>query len=253
MVAVYTLKRGSDGKCHGPYHKRIWASYAPRRQVLEWAKREAERRGIDPATATNVQIVVDGEKCLAQRLQEHFPKAAIAIDIRHIEEKLWALGNLFFKESSDELSNWVENQRELLYAGEIHELIGALEAKRREIGSRGPGTKTKRDQTDKVIGYLSARIEMMNYADLIERDLVIATGVIEGAARHVVGERMDCSGMRWIRGRAEALLHLRCIEINDEWDRFNAWTNDQIDKEQREALRTVQIRNHQPIPLPEAA
>ncbi len=93
----------------------------------------------------------------------------------------------------------------------------------------------------------------MNYADLIERDLVIATGVIEGAARHVVGERMDCSGMRWIRGRAEALLHLRCIEINDEWDRFNAWTNDQIDKEQREALRTVQIRNHQPIPLPEAA
>jgi len=253
LAAVYTLRRGADGKLHGPYNKRIWGSYAPRKQVLEWAKREAVRRGIDPATATNVQIVVDGEKCLAQRLQEHFPKATIAIDVRHVEEKLWTLGNMFFGEGSDELAEWVENQREFLYAGEIKTLIERLKRKRGEIGSRGPGTKSKRDQIDKVVGYLNARIEMMNYGDLIEKDLVIATGVIEGAARHVVGERMDCSGMRWIRGRAEALLHLRCIEINGEWDRFIAWVNDQIDNEQRTALRTIQIRHQQPIPLPEAA
>lgn len=68
IVAVYTLKRGEDGKYHGPYNKRIWASYAPRKMMLDWATREAERRGVDPQTATNVHIVIDGEKCLRQGL-----------------------------------------------------------------------------------------------------------------------------------------------------------------------------------------
>ncbi|MFT4636997.1 MAG: hypothetical protein ACI8T1_000305 [Verrucomicrobiales bacterium] len=37
IVAVYTLKRGEDGQYHGPYNKRIWESYAPRKVMLEWA------------------------------------------------------------------------------------------------------------------------------------------------------------------------------------------------------------------------
>ena len=48
--------------------------------------------------------------------------------------------------------------------------------------------------------------------------------VIEGAVRYVIGERMDCSGMRWIPQRAEALLHLRCIELNGEWEQFFDWS-----------------------------
>ena len=59
--------------------------------------------------------------------------------------------------------------------------------------------------------YLKLRIEMMNYKKLIDEDIVIVFIIIEGAVRYVVGERMDCGGMRWIPERAEALLHLRCI------------------------------------------
>jgi hypothetical protein len=47
---------------------------------------------------------------------------------------------------------------------------------------------------------------------------VIASGVVEGAARYVVGERLDNSGMRWIEERAEAVLLLRCIEVNGDWE-----------------------------------
>ncbi|HEX3148922.1 MAG TPA: hypothetical protein VHR66_12645, partial [Gemmataceae bacterium] len=47
---------------------------------------------------------------------------------------------------------------------------------------------------------------------------------VEGAVRHVVGERLDCAGMRWIPGRAQALLHRRCIELNGDWPEFIAWT-----------------------------
>jgi hypothetical protein len=75
--------------------------------------------------------------------------------------------------------------------------------------------------------YMEPRLAMMKYKQYIEDDLPIASGVIEGAARYVVGERMDCSGMRWIPQKAEALLHLRCIEINNEWDSFFEWAYNQ--------------------------
>ena len=72
---------------------------------------------------------------------------------------------------------------------------------------------------------MSPRLSMMDYKKLLESDLAIASGIIEGAARYVVGERMDCSGMRWIPQRAEALLHLRCIELNNDWEDFFDWSH----------------------------
>ena len=61
---------------------------------------------------------------------------------------------------------------------------------------------------------------MLRYTRYKKDDLPLASGIIEGAARYVIGERMDCSGMRWIPERAEHLLQLRCIEINGDWDEF---------------------------------
>jgi hypothetical protein len=87
---------------------------------------------------------------------------------------------------------------------------------------------------------------------VIEEDLVIASGIIEGAARYVVGERMDCSGMRWIPGRAEALLHLRCVELNGDWDDFFAWAH-QGWKKKLKCGEKILIRTEEPIELPTAA
>jgi hypothetical protein len=87
---------------------------------------------------------------------------------------------------------------------------------------------------------------MMRYAKWLQQDLVIATGVIEGAVRYVIGERLDCSGMRWVKGKAEAILHLRCIEVNGLWDDFfdrcqNRWC------EQLARREKVKIRTDQPL------
>jgi hypothetical protein len=62
---------------------------------------------------------------------------------------------------------------------------------------------------------------------LRKEDLVTASGVMEGAARYVVGERLDNSGMRWIEERAEAVLLLRCIEVNGDWESFMKWSQEQ--------------------------
>ena len=67
-------------------------------------------------------------------------------------------------------------------------------------------------------------MKLMDYGRLRKEDLVIASGVVEGAARYVVGERLDNSGMRWIEERAEAVLLLRCIEVNGDWEAFMEWS-----------------------------
>ena len=85
LAAIYTLRRGADGKLHGPINKRIWGSFASRKKMLAWVRAEATRRGFGPKTTRLVQIVVDGEICLAKRLRKLFPKAILTLDIRHVE------------------------------------------------------------------------------------------------------------------------------------------------------------------------
>lgn len=220
LVVMYTLHRGDDGRLHGPCNKKVYGTFGSRRAALDWARAQATRRGFPPKTDKTVQIVMDGETCLEQRLRRLFPGAILTLDIRHAQGKLWEVGRLFHREGSAELARWVEDLEELLYKGHVRTLLRRLEQELSGVSRRGPGTKGKRETLGAVIGYLGARVKLMDYGRWREGDLVIATGVVEGAARSVVGERLDNSGMRWIEERAEAVLLLRCIEVNGDWEDF---------------------------------
>ncbi len=93
---------------------------------------------------------------------------------------------------------------------------------------------------------------MLRYGEWMAQDLVIATGQVEGAVRYLVGERFDCAGMRWTRTKAEALLHLRCIELNGDWQKFVNW----FERQNRARLKKGQRRKvltNQPMKLTVAA
>jgi hypothetical protein len=252
VVVMYTLWRGPDGKLHGPINKKTWATFGGRKAAVAWARQEATKRGFGPETTKTVQIVVDGAKGLKEKLKPLFPKAIITLDVCHVVEKLWELGHRFHKEGSEELNTWVEDLKELVYQGRAAKLVERLKTLLKQVPMGGPGNKGRRQALKKLIGYLEPRLEMMRYREWIEQDLVIASGQVEGAVRHVVGERMDCAGMRWIPGLAEALLHLRCIELNGDWDEFMAWAYQRY-QEQLNDRQAVQIRTDQPMELPRAA
>jgi hypothetical protein len=252
LVVMYTLRRGEDGRLHGPINKKVFGTFGARKSALEWARAQATRRGFPPGTAKTVQIVVDGETCLEQRLRRLFRGATLTLDVRHAQEKLWEVGRLFHREGSVELACWVEELEELLYKGHVRALLRRLEQEMKGISPRGPGTKEKRETVKKVIGYLEARVKLMDYGRLRKEDLVIASGVVEGAARYVVGERLDNSGMRWVEERAEAVLLLRCIEVNGDWEAFMTWSQEQRNQE-LERGQAVQIRSKLPTQLPKAA
>jgi hypothetical protein len=223
VVVMYTLRRGEDGQLHGPLHKKLYATFAGRKAAALWARAEATKRGFGPDTSQTVQIVIDGAASQKDYLEELFPQAIFTLDVCHVVERLWKLGRQFHAEGSTALTAWVDELKALVYAGRVDELLERLRAWWRATSKHGPGTKGRREALAEQIGYFDRRTAMMQYDRWLKEDLVIASGQVEGAVRHLVGERLDCSGMRWVQGKAEAILHLRCIELNGDWDKFVTW------------------------------
>ena len=256
VVVMYTLKRGEDGRLHGPINKKLYATFAGRKAAALWARAEATKRGFGPDSSNDssktVQIVLDGAKGLKDNLEPLFPEAIFTLDVCHVVEKLWALGHHFHAEGSAELKAWVEDLKTLVYRGQATELIERLETMLRETSKHGPGTKGRRTALARLIGYLQPRVEMMRYREWLELDLVIGSGQVEGAVRHLVGERFDCAGMRWTQAKAEALLHLRCIELNGDWQKYVAWFHSKTVGRLTQGERTKLLTN-QPLSLAEAA
>ncbi len=81
-------------------------------------------------------------------------------------------------------------------------------------------SNSQRRGVDTCIGYLRAKQELLGYDTALAAGWPIATGVIEGACRHLIGDRLDISGARWGLAGAEAVLKLRAVTTNGDFDRY---------------------------------
>lgn len=231
VVVMYTLKRSPDGLLEGPINKKIYASYAPKRHAFAIARREANKRGFTSESGRLIQIVTDGDKDLECYAKEFFPGVLHTVDIFHVIEYLWKAGGRLYKEGSDEIVQWVEEQKDHLYDGNASKIVEELDNRLKMIPKKGPGNKNRRECLEKIKTYISKRLDKMDYKSLREQDLEIGSGSVEGAVNYVVAKRFDSGGMRWTKQRAEALLQLRCIEINGDWDSFISYVHDKTNQE----------------------
>lgn len=258
LVVMYTLRRmpGSAGQpawLQGPINRRVYASFAPKRHAFEIARREADKRGFTAASGKLIQIVMDGDQVLTDYAHEYFPDALLTVDVIHVLEYLWTAAECLYHEGSTELATWIETQKERLYGGREREIVAELKCRWLTIPLTGPGNKGRRARLAQAIGYVEKRLPQMNYHDLRARDLELGSGAAEGAVKNVIGARFDFGGMRWIRERAEALLQLRCIEANGDWEAFITWVHDAT---RQQALATGELGRFQerlPGPLPTLA
>ncbi|MEE9384510.1 MAG: hypothetical protein V3V08_13985, partial [Nannocystaceae bacterium] len=111
----------------------------------------------------------------------------------------------------------------------------------------------RRERLVAVIRYLETRLLNIRYGALRRRDLEIGSGAVEGAVKHVIGRRCDQGGMRWIKERAEAVLALRCIEVNGHWDLFEAFVHDRMRTQGLRERASPRLQNNIAAPLPTAA
>jgi Uncharacterised protein family (UPF0236) len=251
VIVMYTLRRGADGLLHGPINKKVWATFAGRRAAAAWARAEATRRGFPPSRNRDVQVVIDGAKGLEENMRALFAGAIFTLDVRHVEEKIWTAGRAFHREGSDALAAWVEERQKQLYKGQPKDLLAWLQGEQDRLAAQR-GTKARQQALQQLITYMQPRLSMLRYAMFKRKDLVLATGQVEGAVRYVVAQRFDCAGMRWIVENAESLLQLRCLEVNGDWADFFVWTMRQNEDQLRHHEK-VQIRTKTPAPLADAA
>lgn len=249
LVVMYTLRCSHDEEGEpvllGPINPWRYASYAPKRHAVAIARREANKRGFGRGSAQTIQVVTDGDEHLERYVKELFPDAIHTLDVVHAVEYLYDAAACIFPEGSDELDNWVHKQKEALYSGNIHETV--IEGDERVPRIRN---KAKRKRLERILDYLAKRVDMMNYHELCQRDLEIGSGVVEGAVRYVIGQRFDEGGMRWIRERAEALLQLRCIELNGHWERFLQYAHQRLLTESDATHRQARLLTNRPQLLP---
>lgn len=254
MVVMYTLRRDGD-LLLGPLNRRVYASFGPKRHAFEFAVEEARRRGFGPGTEKTVHFLTDGDRDLHRYVDEYFseesyPNRVVTVDVMHVMEKLWEAGRALHEEGSPELAAWVHIQETHLYSDEVDEVLTDLQSILDSTPKTGPGNKGKRERLSKAIRYLDERRDKLGYGSLRERDLEVGTGQVEGAIKYVIARRCDHGGMRWIRERAQAIVQLRCIDVNQQWTDFVLWSLKRLRAQARSTGTRIRLQTRTPAPLP---
>jgi hypothetical protein len=168
------------------------------------------------------QILVhlsDGQKSLEKDRQTYLPSDANTVDIldlMHVISRLWAAAHAFHNEGSKEASAFVRERLLQVLNGEIASVVHGL----RYLGTVRGLKGANRQRLCKACNFLKANEHRMRYDEYLKAGYPIATGVIEGACRHVIKDRMERAGMRWqVRG-AQAMLHLRAVSSSGDWESF---------------------------------
>jgi hypothetical protein len=210
-----------------PVGKHLWArlSQAPDGNLTEpidavfgWLKTERDRR--DPKGSKEVVCLMDGQEALWDGSHRHLGSQAVEVlDLLHVTPRLWQAAYVFHKESSVEAATFVRERLLRVLRGEVKGVVMGL--LRQGTLAKLPASKAK--ALRKVCGYLKANAERMRYGEYLGKGYPIASGVIEGACRHYVKDRMERSGMRWSRAGAQAMLDVRSEYLNGDWDRFQAF------------------------------
>jgi hypothetical protein len=164
----------------------------------------------------------DGQPSLETDRHAHLPvdeQTVDILDLMHVTPRLWEAAHLFHKEGSDEAEQFVRERLLKVLQGQAGRVIGGL----RQMGTKQGLTGTARKRLRSLCGFLENNLHRMQYDQYLTAGYPIATGVIEGACRHVIKDRMERAGMRWKVPGAQAMLHLRAVAANDHWREFQTF------------------------------
>jgi hypothetical protein len=202
-----------------PVRKRVWASVTrPMKEVVEQCFEEALSR--DPHLERTWVYLADGNRDqlrLAQEMAGYYGvELTVVVDFIHVLEYLWKAAWSFHDTGDPEAEEWVlERARAVLQGKASHVAAGIRRsATLRELD------QDKRKGADKCATYLVNNAVYLRYDSALDAGFPIATGVIEGACRHLVNDRLAITGARWGLEGAEAMLRLRALRASRDFDEY---------------------------------
>jgi len=200
--------------------------------VIAAAFAEATRR--DPDHARTWVALVDGNNHQIARIQAEAKTRGVTVhlvvDFIHVLEYLWGAAWCFHDEGDPAAERWVRDKA----LGVLDGKAGIVAAAIRRTATARKLPRTARTKADAAADYLHNKRRYLDYPTALASGWPIATGIIEGACRHIVRDRMDVTGARWGLAGAEAILKLRALRANGDWSDY--WTYH---------LKQEQARTHQ--------
>jgi hypothetical protein len=228
-----------------PSGKRVWASVErDAERVIEEAFEEASRR--DPERKRRWVVLVDGQEGQLSLIETVAARmgvqVTIVLDIIHVLEYLWRAAYCFHPDGSHEAEQWVQKRLLMLLSGTSPSDVAAGMARSATLQGL-----ENRNAVEECADYLCKYRDLLGYARALAEGLPIATGVIEGACRYLVRDRMDKTGARWSLAGAEAVLKLRALRANGDFDDY--WRF-HLDAEHRRNHESRYDHSQVPNPLP---
>jgi hypothetical protein len=244
-----------DAKRPRPADKRVWASVEKTgRAVIREAFAEALRR--DPEKTRRWVVLVDGEQKQLRSVKAEARRAGVKVtilaDIVHVIEYIWDAARALFGQSNAAAEKWVSDRLLALLTGrsggDVAKTIRWWEARDKKLDASAHAA------IDKTCGYIAdrTRTRLLDYQGALRDGLPIATGVIEGACRYVVKDRMDRTGARWSLTGAEAVLRLRALRASKDFDAYWAFHLEK-ERDRHHASRYEDGNLPQPLPPPKPA
>jgi hypothetical protein len=213
-----------------PCHKQVYASLTHENDnedeardglatIMGWIAEQCRDR--NPTGSKEIVCVMDGQESLwdARRFFQPDEPVTEVLDLLHVTQRLWQLAHLFHAPDSRQAEAFVREKLLRILQGELMSVIGGL---RQMATKRGLGGRS-RTELQKICRYFENNRDRMRYNEYLAKGYPIASGAIEGACRHYVKDRMERAGMSWIKPGAQAMLDLRSIHLNDQWDAYNLY------------------------------
>jgi hypothetical protein len=203
---------------------------------------QAESR--DPDHRQPWIVLVDGAHHQLELIEAEAARRGAAvriiIDLIHVLEYLWGAAWCLHTSGDPAAEAFVARHARTILSGNARTVAAELENAARAARLRKP----KRKGIDDAVTYLRNKAEYLRYDTALASGWPIATGIIEGACRHLVKDRLDITGARWGLAGAEAVPKLRALRSNGDFDAYWSW------HEQQEHARNHQARDqNQRIPI----
>jgi hypothetical protein len=207
-----------------PCHKRVWASLPqegsqPRSSiavVFDWVWWEFAQR--NPQLTRSTVCLCDGQEALWQACADGvLDEGRVDIlDLLHVTPRLWAAAKLLYGEKSKEVLPFVRQRVTQVLEGKVETVIRTL----RRLAQERSLPSAKKKALGRICSYLNKNRQRMRYDEYLRQGYPIASGVIEGACRHLIKDRMERAGMHWTLTGAQAMLDLRSVWISGDWQAF---------------------------------
>ena len=211
-------------RADGPKAKNKWLTGSVAdtcADVVSAAFDQAEDR--DPGHERDWVVLVDGaEAQIAQIQAEALVRGVdihIVCDLIHVLEYLWKAAWCLHDKAGPDIEAFVARHARTILAGNSERCVADLRHAAKTAGL----PEEKAAAVAKTCTYLENKRPWLRYDIALAKGWPIATGIIEGACRHLVKDRLDITGARWSLAGAEAVLKLRALIANGDFDAYWAF------------------------------